>query len=135
MTTAYIRQGAAAGRASRRRRASLVDDGVGAVLGVGLGVLSVLLLLLLLLLGHHLLLCEDLAGKQLGLAGPALLLVVRHLTVPGRVLAGVVESLRTVVRVAEVLLEVLRRLIVAVWSVVQLHLLTRPAGNRASWLQ
>ena len=133
MTTAYIRQGAAAGRAGRRRRASLVDDGVGAVLGVGLGVLSVLLLLLL--LGHHLLLCEDLAGEQLGLAGPALLLVVRHLTVPSRVLAGVVESLRTVVRVAEVLLEVLRGLVVAVRSVVQLHLLTWPTGHRASWLQ
>ena len=134
MTTPYIRQGAAAGRAGRRRRASLVDDGVGAVLGVRLGVLSVLLLLLL-LLGHHLLLCEDLAGEQLGLAGPALLLVVRHLTVPSRVLASVVESLRTVVRVAEVLLEVLRGLVVAVRSVVQLHLLTWPTGHRASWLQ
>ena len=62
---------------------------------------------------------DDLAGQKLLAGLPS---VVRHLAVAHTAHhAGVVEALRTVVGVAEVLLEVGWWLVVAVRSVVQLH--------------
>ena len=91
------------------------------------------------LVHHHLLLGllsgllgNDLPGEEL-LVGFAR--VVRHLAVAHTAHhAGVVEALRTVVRVPKVLLEVLRRFIVAVRSVVELHLSTL-VGNASPWLE
>ena len=87
---------------------------------------------LLLLLLHHLLLLllrrllgDDLARQQLLLLrrlAAHVSAVVCHLTVAHTAhQTAVVEILWTVVRVAKVLLEVLRGLIVAVGGVIQLH--------------
>ena len=86
---------------------------------------------LLLLLLHHLLLLllcrllgDDLTRQQLLLRRVAahVSAVVCHLTVAHTAhQTAVVEILWTVVRVAKVLLEVLRGLIVTVWRIIQLH--------------
>ena len=115
-------------------RSTLVDDSVGAVLRVRLWVLPVGALvhhhLLLGLLG---LLSNDLPRQELLLVWLAR--VVRHLAVADTAHhARVVESLWAVVRVPEVLLEVRWRLVVAVGSVVELHLSTL-VGNASSGLQ